>query len=84
VINIIINSTKVDCKEDQTILEAAGTAGIEIPTICFHERLTPPGLCRQCVVEVEGARILLPSCITKVKEDENLIEGADEKVSCRY
>ncbi|MDA3809340.1 MAG: 2Fe-2S iron-sulfur cluster-binding protein [Spirochaetaceae bacterium] len=82
-INIIINSTKVDCKEDQTILEAAGTAGIEIPTICFHERLTPPGLCRQCVVEVEGARILLPSCITKVKEGMVIFTESEKVIRVR-
>ncbi|MBN2658847.1 MAG: (2Fe-2S)-binding protein [Spirochaetales bacterium] len=67
-ISLYIDGRMVKCPEGSTILEAARLKGIEIPTICFHESLTPPGLCRQCVVEVEGARVLLPSCITIVRE----------------
>ncbi len=67
-ITLYINNIKTEVSEETTILEAAGELGIGIDTICYHEKLTPPGLCRQCVVEVEGARVLLPSCITKVKE----------------
>jgi len=67
-ISLTIDGQNVLCFEGMTILEAARQKGIDIPTICFHKNLTPPGLCRQCVVEVEGARVLLPSCITKVKE----------------
>ena len=67
-ISININGIKTEVVEGSTILEAARDLGITIDTICFHENLTPPGLCRQCVVEVEGSRVLLPSCITPVKE----------------
>lgn len=67
-IELYIDDTKVECEEEMTIFKAAESVGIQIPTICYHEKLTPPGLCRQCVVEVEGARVLLPSCVTKVRE----------------
>ncbi|MBI9099912.1 MAG: (2Fe-2S)-binding protein [Spirochaetaceae bacterium] len=67
-IKLYINEKEVVCHEGTTILQAAESAGIIIPKICYHEKLTPPGLCRQCVVEVEGARVLLPSCITGVRE----------------
>lgn len=67
-VELQINNQKVSCDDQSTIMEAARLLGISIPTICFHKRLTPPGLCRQCVVEVEGARVLLPACITKVRE----------------
>ncbi len=67
-IGLFIDDIEVECDEEMTIMKAAESVGIEIPTICYHEKLTPPGLCRQCVVEVEGARVLLPSCVTKVRE----------------
>ncbi len=82
-VTIYINDKKVDVEEDITILEAAEKADIKIPTICFHDNLTPPGLCRQCVVEVEGARVLLPSCITKVREGMKVQTDSDRVVRAR-
>ena len=82
-VTVYLNDIKVDVDEDITILEAAEKAGIDIPTICFHDRLTPPGLCRQCVVEVEGARVLLPSCITKVREGMKVKTDSDRVVRAR-
>jgi NADP-reducing hydrogenase subunit HndD len=67
-ITFFINNKKVQCEKGITILTAARNLGIKIPTLCYQNRLTPPGLCRLCVVEVEGARVLLPSCITTVTE----------------
>jgi len=78
-IKLFINDREIICDENISILDAAESAGITIPTICFHEKLTPPGLCRQCVVEVEGARVLLPSCITKVREGM-IIQTDSERV----
>lgn len=57
---------KVD--EGCTILEAARQAGIEIPTLCHMEGVHEIGACRICVVEVKGAKTLLPACITKARE----------------
>jgi formate dehydrogenase alpha subunit len=51
-----------------TVLQAAQTAGIEIPHLCYHEKLPPTGACRMCVVEVEGARSLVASCAYPVAE----------------
>lgn len=82
-LTVYLNDIKIDVDEDITILEAAEKAGIDIPTICFHDRLTPQGLCRQCVVEVEGARVLLPSCITKVREGMKVKTNSDRVVRAR-
>ena len=82
-ISIYINDKEIDCHESKTILEAAESAGIEIPTICYHERLTPPGLCRQCVVEVEGARVLMPSCITTVREGMKVQTDSERVIRAR-
>src|SRR5688572_3721767 len=45
-----------------TILDACRAEGIDVPTLCFLENLTPVNVCRVCVVELEGARVLAPAC----------------------
>jgi formate dehydrogenase major subunit len=62
----VLNGTMVDFNSGQTILEAAEENGVRIPTLCHLKGTTPTGACRICVVEVEGARTLLPSCSTPV------------------
>ena len=54
-----------------SILEAARSAGISIPTLCNHEKLEPYGACRICVVEVDarGRKSLAAACVTPVAED---------------
>ncbi|HEY4692268.1 MAG TPA: 2Fe-2S iron-sulfur cluster-binding protein [Bellilinea sp.] len=68
IINLTIDGKQVAVPPGTTILAAAREAGIEIPTICFHEATTSNALCRICVVEVEGARVLVPSCVAAVGE----------------
>jgi NADH dehydrogenase/NADH:ubiquinone oxidoreductase subunit G len=58
----------VQVEAGTTILHAAAAAGLDIPTICYHEACTANGLCRMCVVEVKGARLLQPSCIVTIGE----------------
>lgn len=68
-ITLTIDGTSVTVEAGTTILKAARQAGIEsIPTLCYHDYCTPNGLCRVCVVEVEGSRTLIPSCCTKAVE----------------
>ncbi|NCC88230.1 MAG: 2Fe-2S iron-sulfur cluster binding domain-containing protein, partial [Clostridia bacterium] len=72
-INIKINGKELQVEEGITILQAAKTIGIEIPTLCYMNLHSlginhNPGGCRICVVEVEGRRNLAPSCVTKVSE----------------
>ena len=64
---IIIDNQKVKVNSNQTILEAAKSIGINIPTLCYLKDINEPASCRVCVVEVEGARNLVTSCNTKVK-----------------
>jgi formate dehydrogenase major subunit len=68
-VNITINDKKLQVPEGTTVLRAAESAGIEIPTLCDHPELTPYGGCRLCVVEVEGARTLQTSCTLPVYEN---------------
>jgi NADH dehydrogenase/NADH:ubiquinone oxidoreductase subunit G len=62
-VQVSIDGRELLVEKGMTLLEAARAYGIEIPTICFHEATTANALCRICVVEVEGMRLLQPACI---------------------
>jgi NADH dehydrogenase/NADH:ubiquinone oxidoreductase subunit G len=62
---LMMDGKEIMVEDGQTLLEAARENGIDIPTICFHEATTSNALCRICVVEVEGQRLLQPACIVK-------------------
>jgi NADH dehydrogenase/NADH:ubiquinone oxidoreductase subunit G len=64
-ITLEMDGQEISVEEGSTLLEAARQNGISIPTICFHEATTANGLCRMCVVEVEGQRLLQPACIVQ-------------------
>ncbi len=68
-ITLTINGRTVHAAADATILQAARSIGVEIPTLCYHPNLTANGICRLCVVEVVGARTLQPACVAKVAKD---------------
>jgi bidirectional [NiFe] hydrogenase diaphorase subunit len=69
-VTLIIDDTVVKADKGTTILEAARAAGIDIPTLCSHEKLAPYGACRLCTVEiVKGQRSqLVASCVYPVEE----------------
>ncbi len=54
--------------EDGTILDACRRVGIDTPTLCYADTLTPVNVCRVCVVELEGSRTLVPACSRKVTD----------------
>jgi len=66
-IEITIDGKTVQVPEGATILDACRKAAIETPTLCYLENLTPVNACRVCVVELEGARVLVPSCARKAE-----------------
>ena len=61
-VTLTIDGIQVEVPEGTTVLEAAEKVGIKVPRLCHHPSLMPYGGCRLCMVEVEGARILQPSC----------------------
>jgi iron-only hydrogenase group A len=67
-VELTINNIKVNAEDGMTILDAAKSAGIAIPTLCHIKNLFPTGACRICSVEVEGQRGLIPSCAYPVYE----------------
>ena len=61
-IKVNVNEKLVEVEPGATVMDAAKKAGVDIPTLCHHPKLHPYGACRLCLVEVEGARTLVPSC----------------------
>ena len=78
-IKLTIDGKTVEVTEGTTVLEAAEQADIYIPTLCHHPQLTPYGGCRMCMVDIEGARTLQPSCTLPVT-DGMVIRTNTEKV----
>lgn len=66
-VELTVDGCTVSVPEGSTILNACQTLGIDVPTLCWLETLTPVNVCRVCVVEVEGARVLVPSCSRQVE-----------------
>ena len=67
-VNLIIDGKAIQAEENKTILEAARQNGIDIPTLCFLKEINEVGDCRMCIVEVEGRRGFVTSCVQKVEE----------------
>ena len=66
-VEITIDGATVAVPEGATLLEAGRMQGIDTPTLCFLENLTPVNVCRICVVELEGSRTLVPACSRPVE-----------------
>ena len=77
--DVQIDGKLVTVPEGASILDAARMLGIETPTLCFLENLTPVNVCRVCVVELEGSRVLVPACSRKV-EPGMVIKTDSERV----
>jgi predicted molibdopterin-dependent oxidoreductase YjgC len=78
-VTLTIDGLEVSAPAGSTILEAARSIGLEIPTACYLENLTPVNACRVCVVEVKGARVLAPACSRRVEAGME-VETESERV----
>ena len=68
-VELTVDGAAVQVPEGATILDACRAAGIATPTLCFAANLTPVNACRVCVVELEGARTLVPACARAAAAD---------------
>src|SRR3989442_14892878 len=66
-VDIQIDGQPVRAPETMSILDACRSLGIDTPTLCYLENLTPVNVCRVCVVELAGERTLAPACSRKVE-----------------
>ncbi len=67
-VNLKINNIPVSVPEGTTLLEAAKSVGIKIPTLCYMKSINEIGACRVCVCEVKGARSFVAACVYPVNE----------------
>ncbi|HEX3550277.1 MAG TPA: formate dehydrogenase subunit alpha [Candidatus Elarobacter sp.] len=67
-VTFTLNGAPIAAHDDETILQAADRHGVEIPRLCYKEGYRPDGNCRVCMVEIEGERVLAPSCCRKPSE----------------
>ena len=72
---VTIDGQPVSVESGATILDACAQIGIDTPTLCYLETLTPVNACRVCVVEVEGSRTLVPACSRAAQE--GMVVGTD-------
>ncbi|MFP4521493.1 MAG: 2Fe-2S iron-sulfur cluster-binding protein, partial [Fibrobacterota bacterium] len=78
-VKINLNGREYEVPEGSTILEAAGLAGFDIPTLCHSENLKPFTSCFVCAVKVEGGKgNFVPSCATKVRDGMSVIVESEE------
>src|SRR5574339_417616 len=64
-ITLTIDGREITVEQGKTLLDLARDLGADVPTICYHDATTANGLCRMCVVEVEGSRVLQPACVVQ-------------------
>ncbi|WP_284615204.1 formate dehydrogenase subunit alpha [Aquabacterium humicola] len=66
-VNFTLDGVACEAQPDETILQAADRLGVPIPRLCYADGLRADGNCRSCVVEVQGERVLAPSCCRAVQ-----------------
>ena len=67
-VELTINGQSVTVPKDSSLLDAIESIGVETPTLCYVENLTPVNVCRVCVVELEGSRVLVPACSRQAEQ----------------
>ncbi len=77
-VNIKINGVAYSVPAGSTILQAAKSAGIDIPTLCYLKEINEIGACRICVVEVKGARSLVTACVHPVNEGMEILTNTEK------
>ena len=75
-----LNGATISAFEDETILQAAKRNGVDIPHLCYKDGLRADGNCRACVVEIEGERVLQPSCV-RTPTEGMVVNTTNERVN---
>ncbi len=76
-VDVTVDGAKVAVSAGGTLLDACKVAGIETPTLCYLETLTPVNVCRVCVVELEGSRTLVPACSRKAEPGMSILTDSE-------
>ncbi len=67
-VTVTIDGVEMEADAGELVIKVAQDHGIYIPRFCWHERMKPVGMCRQCLVQVDGVRGLPPACTTPVTD----------------
>ncbi len=84
-VTITIDGRQVQVKAGQWIIDAADEVGVYIPRFCYHPRMKPVGMCRMCLVEVEGPRgaTLMPACYNPVSDGMEIRTKSEKAVKAQ-
>lgn len=82
-VNIKIDNVQYSVEEGMTILQAANSVGVKIPTLCYLEEINCIGACRVCVVEVKGAKTLVTACVYPVNEGMEILTHTKKVIESR-
>ncbi|OGW22934.1 MAG: NADH dehydrogenase [Nitrospirae bacterium GWB2_47_37] len=82
-LKITIDGKTIEVPENATVLDAAKTAGIAVPTLCHHPKLTPFGGCRLCIVEIKGIPRPVTSCTTPVSDGMEVTTSTEQLENLR-
>lgn len=82
-VTLTIDGQEVLASPEATLMEVIGQIGEQTPAICYHEATSSEGLCRVCVVDVEGWGRLAPACITRVSQDMAVTTNNERVVRTR-
>jgi NADH-quinone oxidoreductase subunit G len=79
-VTITVNGRAIEAQPGELLIEAAERAGTYVPRFCYHPRMEPVGVCRMCLVEVDGPRgaTLQPACYLKVNEGMNVVTDSEK------
>jgi NADH-quinone oxidoreductase subunit G len=79
-VTITVDGKQVEARPGELVIAAAERAGVYIPRFCYHPRMRPVGMCRMCLVEVEGPRgfTLQPACFVPVADGQQVVTDSDK------
>ena len=83
-IELEVDGEPVRIPEGSTILDALRGEGVDTPTLCYADNLTPVNVCRVCVVEVTGSRVLVPACSRPVEAGMEVQTDSERVRTSRY
>ena len=79
-VTVTINGRKIEAAPGELLIEVAERAGSFVPRFCYHPRMEPVGVCRMCLVEVDGPRgpSLQPACFMRVNDGMNVVTDSEK------
>ena len=82
-VRITIDGRQIEAENGANLLQLAKDNGIQIPSLCYHRKLTPTGACRLCLVKIKGMNGLIASCTVQIKEGMEVIAFDQELEATR-